>query len=119
MPPRDNSMGRRDFVTKGARAAAAATAGLLGASVAQEAMPDDKTITFGEALPTRTLGKTKVELPMLGYGGAALQKQYGKQLCPPKTVSSWFVTPTIAAFAISIPRSATPTATARQLSAKV
>jgi aryl-alcohol dehydrogenase-like predicted oxidoreductase len=81
MPPRDNSMGRRDFVTKGARAAAAATAGLLGASVAQEAMPDDKTITFGEALPTRKLGKTKVELPMLGYGGAALPNKWGNT-CP-------------------------------------
>jgi predicted aldo/keto reductase-like oxidoreductase len=35
----------------------------------------------------------------LATAGPLCQKQYGKQLCPPKTASSWFVMPTIAAFA--------------------
>jgi predicted aldo/keto reductase-like oxidoreductase len=31
-------------------------------------------------LPTRVLGRTKVELPILGYGGAALPKKWGNTL---------------------------------------
>ena len=57
-----------------------AAAALLGTSAVQGAAPDDKRITFTGDLPTRTLGKTKVELPMLGYGGAALPKKWGNTL---------------------------------------
>jgi len=57
-----------------------AAAALLGTSAVQGAAPDDKRITFTDALPTRRLGKTKVELPMLGYGGAALPQKWGNAL---------------------------------------
>jgi predicted aldo/keto reductase-like oxidoreductase len=57
-----------------------AAAALLGTSAVQGAAPDDKRIAFTDALPTRTLGSTRVELPMLGYGGAALPKKWGNTL---------------------------------------
>ena len=57
-----------------------AAAALLGTSAVQGAAPDDKRITFTDALPTRTLGRTEVELPMLGYGGAALPQKWGNPL---------------------------------------
>jgi predicted aldo/keto reductase-like oxidoreductase len=57
-----------------------AAAALLGTSAVQGAAPDDKRITFTDALPTCRLGKTKVELPMLGYGGAALPQKWGNAL---------------------------------------
>jgi predicted aldo/keto reductase-like oxidoreductase len=60
--------------------AAAAAATVLSTGAVEGAPPDDKKITFTDALPTRKLGKTKVELPMLGYGGAALPKKWGNTL---------------------------------------
>ena len=73
-------MDRRGFMKKGAQATAAAAATALGTNAVQGAGPDDKKITFTGALPTRELGKTGVELPMLGYGGAALPSIWGNTL---------------------------------------
>jgi aryl-alcohol dehydrogenase-like predicted oxidoreductase len=53
---------------------------VLGTNTVQGAGPDDKKITFTDALPARVLGKTKVELPVLGYGGAAVPKKFGNTL---------------------------------------
>ncbi len=76
----NQELDRRDFMKKGAQATAAAAATVLGTNAVQGAGPDDKKITFTDALPARELGKTKVELPMLGYGGAALPKKWGNTL---------------------------------------
>jgi hypothetical protein len=77
----DQELDRRDFMKEGVQVtAAAAAATVLSTSAVEGAPPDDKKITFTDALPTRKLGKTKVELPMLGYGGAALPKKWGNTL---------------------------------------
>jgi len=75
----DQELDRRDFMKEGVQVTAAA-ATVLSTSAVEGAPPDDKKITFTDALPTRKLGKTKVELPMLGYGGAALPKKWGNTL---------------------------------------
>jgi predicted aldo/keto reductase-like oxidoreductase len=62
------------------RETAAAAAAVLSTSMVHGSVPSDKKITFTESLPTRVLGKTKVKLPMLGYGGAALPKKWGNTL---------------------------------------
>ncbi len=77
MGEENNEMDRRDFMKKGAQATAAA---VLSTNIAHGAAPEDKKITFTGALPTRELGKTKIELPILGYGGAALPKKWGNTL---------------------------------------
>ena len=77
-----HNLDRRDFMKKGAHltvTAAVAAAG-LSTHMAHGAVPADKTITFTDVLPTRVLGRTKVELPILGYGGAALPKKWGNTL---------------------------------------
>jgi len=71
---------RRDFMKRSAQATAAAAATVLGVGNTHGSVPDNKKITFTDSLPTRELGKTKVELPMLGYGGAALPKKWGNTL---------------------------------------
>ncbi len=73
---------RRDFMKKGAQVtgAAAVAAAVLNTDTAQAAIPEEKKITLTEAMPTRHLGKTDVELPILGYGGAALPKKWGNTL---------------------------------------
>lgn len=76
----NQELDRRDFIKKGAQATAAAAATVLGTNTVQGAGPDDKKITFTDALPARVLGKTKVELPVLGYGGAAVPKKFGNTL---------------------------------------
>ena len=76
----NQELDRRDFMKKGVQATAAAAATMLGRNSVQGAVPDDKKITFTDVLPTRKLGKTTVELPMLGYGGAALPKKWGSTL---------------------------------------
>lgn len=65
---------------RGGRVAATAAAAVLGAKAVQGGVPDDKKIAFTDALPTRKMGKTRVELPMLGYGGAALPNRWGNTL---------------------------------------
>ncbi len=80
MHEQNSKLDRRDFLRKGAQATAAVAATVLGTGAARAAVPVDKKITFTDALPTRTLGKTGVELPMPGYGGAALPKKWGNTL---------------------------------------
>ena len=73
---------RREFIARGAQATAVAAVAATGliANTARGAAPKDKRITFPDALPARVLGKTKVKLPILGYGGAALPKKWGNSL---------------------------------------
>jgi predicted aldo/keto reductase-like oxidoreductase len=63
------TLGRREFLTKATQAVAtvAVCEGMTPASVGSET-PEQ----FSGTIPTRTLGKTGLELPILGYGGAAL-----------------------------------------------
>jgi len=77
---KNHQLDRRDFIKKGAQATAAATAAVLSTNVTSGAAPQDKKITLTDAMPTRVLGKTKVKLPILGYGGAALPKKWGNPL---------------------------------------
>lgn len=71
---------RRNFMKKGAVATTAAAASVVSGNSAQAGVPEDKKITFSGALPIRKLGKTGEELPILGYGGAALPKKWGNTL---------------------------------------
>jgi predicted aldo/keto reductase-like oxidoreductase len=80
MAETNRELDRRDFMKKGAQATAAAAATVLGTNAVQGAGPDDKRIVFRDGLPARELGKTGVELPVLGYGGAALLKESGNTL---------------------------------------
>lgn len=76
----NHELNRRDFMEKGVQATTAVAATVLGTNAVQGAGPDDKKITFTDALPARVLGKTEVELPVLGYGGAAVPKKFGNTL---------------------------------------
>ena len=67
---------RREFLKQ--TVGAAAIAGIAGAASA--AVPKDKMITLVDTIPVRTFGKTGAKLPILGYGGAALPKQWGNPL---------------------------------------
>jgi len=81
MGVKNDELDRRDFMRKGTQATAAAIASVvLRTSMAHGSAPEDKKITFSDALPTRVLGKTGVELPILGYGGAALPNKWGNNL---------------------------------------
>ena len=80
MYEKNHELDRRDFLKKGAHATAAVVAAGLGLNTANGAAPVDKQIQFTDALPTRVLGRTKVKLPILGYGGAALPKKWGNTL---------------------------------------
>jgi len=64
---------RREFLMQasGAAAAAAVRQGVTSAAARAEAAQQ-----AAGAIPTRTLGKTGLKLPMLGYGGAALPKNW-------------------------------------------
>ncbi len=79
MRERDRELDRRDFMKEGAQVTAAAAA-MLSTSAVHGAPPDGNKISFPDALPTHTLGKTRVELPMLGYGGAAVVRKFGNML---------------------------------------
>jgi len=65
-------LGRREFLKRAAQTAAAAVVWSTGR--AHGAVPKGKKIDLGDTIPTRMFGKTGVKLPILGYGGAALQK---------------------------------------------
>ena len=80
MPSENQELDRRDFMKKGAHATAGVVAAGLGLNAALARVPLDKTIQFTDALPTRVLGRTKVGLPILGYGGAALPRKWGNTL---------------------------------------
>jgi predicted aldo/keto reductase-like oxidoreductase len=74
----NEKLNRREFMAKGAQATAFAAAATTG--LAAHAAQKDNKITFPDTLPTRVLGKTKVKLPILGYGGAGLPKKWGNTL---------------------------------------
>jgi len=80
MRQEDYPLNRRDFMKKGAQATAAVAAAAASRNTVHGAAPEDKKITFPDTLPTRVLGKTDVELPILGYGGAALPEKWGNTL---------------------------------------
>jgi predicted aldo/keto reductase-like oxidoreductase len=73
----NNELGRREFLKRITQAAAVAA---VSGGIASGAVPKDKKIDTGDAIPTRVLGKTGVKLPILGYGGAALPKVWGNPL---------------------------------------
>ncbi len=66
--------GRRKFL-KTTSAVMALTAG-IGSS----ALSESKITKSNTTIPQRTLGKTGITLPILGYGGAALPKTWGNPL---------------------------------------
>jgi len=80
MQAKNQDLDRRDFLKKGATATVAAAVAASGLNRVNGAVPVDKKITFTDVLPTRVLGRTKVELPILGYGGAALPRKWGNSL---------------------------------------
>ena len=82
MREQKHGLNRRDFLKKGAQATSAAAVAVAGLStnIAPGAVPKGRGIASTDALPTRRLGKTNVELPILGFGGAALPKAWGSPL---------------------------------------
>jgi len=72
-----NNIKRREFLK---RAAQTAAGGVLATNLSQGAVHEDKQIKLTDKLPRRVLGKTGIELPILGYGGAALPKKWGNSL---------------------------------------
>ena len=73
----EGTLGRREFVKQAAQALAtvAVCEGMVPAA-AQAAPPAQQAGT----IPVRTLGKTGLKLPILGYGGAALPKAWRSPL---------------------------------------
>ncbi len=65
------TFGRREFLGNGTRAAAAAA--LFGGATGGDGAAQTPGPPPGR-IPNRTLGKTGLRLPILGYGGAALPK---------------------------------------------
>jgi hypothetical protein len=63
-----NPLGRREFLMHAVAVASIPT------GIAAGAASTGKAVDPGATIPTRVLGKTKVKLPILGYGGAALPK---------------------------------------------
>jgi uncharacterized protein len=73
MTTRKQTLCRRDFLKKTAQAAAAAA---VSASLVSTAAPDEKKTEPAESIPIRTLGKTGLRVPILGYGGAGLPTKW-------------------------------------------
>ena len=69
-----DKLGRREFLKHTVAVAAIHT------GMASETVPQEKRIDLTGTIPTRVFGKTKVKLPILGYGGAALPKVWGNSL---------------------------------------
>ena len=76
MTKRTRQLPRREFLKRAAQAAAIASI----AGAASAAVPKDKKITLADTIPARVLGKMGAKLPILGYGGAALPKEWGNPL---------------------------------------
>jgi predicted aldo/keto reductase-like oxidoreductase len=76
--------GRREFLRQATRVAATVAFG-------ERVLPAEaRAATTGESagpLPMRTLGKTGLKLPLLGYGGAALPKAWRNPLSPEDRVA--------------------------------
>ena len=69
-----DELSRRGFLKYTAAVAA------IPGSMTSGAAPKAKKIDLTRAIPTRVFGKTGVELPILGYGGAALPRVWGNPL---------------------------------------
>jgi predicted aldo/keto reductase-like oxidoreductase len=73
----ERTLRRREFLKRTAQA-------LATVAVCERMMPADSraatTVPSAVAIPMRTLGKTGLKLPMLGYGGAALPKAWRNPL---------------------------------------
>jgi predicted aldo/keto reductase-like oxidoreductase len=73
----NRTLGRREFLKKTAKA-------MTAVAVCERMMPADSraatTGPSGDAIPVRTLGKTGLKVPILGYGGAALPKAWRSPL---------------------------------------
>jgi len=73
----EGTLGRREFVKQAAQAlATVAVCEGMPAVAANGETPNDSAGT----IPVRTLGKTGLKLPILGYGGAALPKAWRNPL---------------------------------------
>jgi len=64
---------RREFLRQ---ATQVATAVVVSAGIAPAAAPADRNQDSADFIPTTSLGKTGLKLPVLGYGGAALPKAW-------------------------------------------
>jgi predicted aldo/keto reductase-like oxidoreductase len=73
----NRTLGRREFLKKTAKA-------MTAVAVCERVMRADSraatTGPSGDAIPMRTLGKTGLKVPILGYGGAALPKAWRSPL---------------------------------------
>jgi predicted aldo/keto reductase-like oxidoreductase len=67
------TFGRREFLKQSIQAA---TAVVVSAGMASAAESAERSRDPAGAIPTTTLGKTGLKLPVLGYGGAALPKAW-------------------------------------------
>lgn len=65
----NDQLGRREFLKKATQTAATVA---VSVGMASAAAPEEKKGVLADTIPTRTLGKTGLKLPILGYGGAAL-----------------------------------------------
>jgi predicted aldo/keto reductase-like oxidoreductase len=74
----NHGMKRREFVKTGLQVAAGTA--VLTTGSAGAAVPENKQISLVGPLPTRILGKTGVELPILGFGGSAIVRRWGCKL---------------------------------------
>jgi predicted aldo/keto reductase-like oxidoreductase len=74
----NEAIGRRDFLKKATQTAAvlAVCAGRTSAGATRDGTPGKSAIT----IPVRTLGKTGLKLPILGFGGAGLVKRWRNPL---------------------------------------
>ncbi len=73
----NDKLGRREFLTKATQGAALAA---VTTGVAHGTVPSDKSITLADTIPARVFGKTGMNLPILGYGGAGLPAIWGNPL---------------------------------------
>ncbi|MCA9048700.1 MAG: aldo/keto reductase [Planctomycetaceae bacterium] len=79
MNDQQHPLDRRRFIKEGAQGTAVAAATVLSAGVVPEDSAKRKQ-NVAQVLPMCRLGRIKSELPMLGYGGAALPKKWGNSL---------------------------------------
>lgn len=69
-----NELNRRRFLKTGLQATAGAA--VLGTGIASAAAPKDKKVTLIGSMATRVLGKTGIEVPVLGYGGVGVVEMF-------------------------------------------
>lgn len=70
-----SNMDRRDFFKTGLQVTAGAVAVGAAAGITKSASAELKNVSVG-GIPTRTFGKTGLQLPVLGHGGSAMSSQW-------------------------------------------